>query len=457
MKRRRWVLVLGVLLVLVGLAGSAWAETKFDYGAALRLRQEIWDDVVSLDTLQSPATQDRNFFRLRYSLWGSVDIDKSYAGYLRLTGEPKYSIGPWKPNAPRNDDRLDEDELVIDNLYFEAKNIAGGPISVKLGRQDFLGPNTYGEGFLFMDGSPADGSRTFYFNAAKINIVFAKEFNLDILGISDTKYDYYLPSLHSDDSKKRLTSSNEQAIAVYGRGKIENFTFEPYYVWKTEASVTDAAAIYQHRLNLNTIGARLLYSLQGWNFGGEFAYQWGSYDNGGPDRRGIGGYVFVGRKYENVALKPEFDLRYVYLSGDDPGTTDKNETWDPLFSRNPYWNELIIYTLIPETTRYGGGIPGYWTNMEIFKANFKLNFTEATNLSLSYQYLWAPESTAGLPTAMFSNSGKSRGHLPTALLYHKFNKNIDGFLQLEYFIPGSFYADNADNALFFRWQLQFKI
>jgi hypothetical protein len=456
MKRRRWVLVVGVLLALAGLAGSTWAEVKFDYGASARLRQEIWDDVVSLSTLQSAATRDRNFFRLRYSLWGSVDIDKSYAGYLKLTGEPKYYIGPYKPNVPRNDDRLDEDELVIDNVYFEARNIAGGPVSVKIGRQDFLGPNTYGEGFLIMDGTPGDGSRTFYFNAAKINIVFAKEFNLDIVGIADTRVDQYLPSLHTDDSKKRLTGSNEQAVVVYGRGKIDSFTFEPYYIWKTEKAVSDAAAVYQSRLDLNTLGARLIYVLNEWQFGGEFAYQFGEYSND-IDRTGFGGYAFVTRKYGNVDLKPEWDVRYIYLSGDKPGTTDKNETWDPLFSRNPYWNELYGYTLRAETRQYAGLTYFYWTNLELIKAALKLNFTPETNLSIAYQYLWAPQKTSGLDPRMFSNDGHSRGHLPTALLYHKFSKNIDGFLQFEYFIPENFYSNNADDALFFRWQPQFKI
>jgi len=40
------------------------------------------------------------------------------------------------------------------------------PIDFKIGRQDFLGQ--YGEGFLILDGTPGDGSRSFYFNAIKL-------------------------------------------------------------------------------------------------------------------------------------------------------------------------------------------------------------------------------------------------------------------------------------------------
>ncbi|HUO76649.1 MAG TPA: hypothetical protein VMU21_03640, partial [Thermodesulfovibrionales bacterium] len=78
------------------------------------------------------------------------------------------------------------------------------------------------------------------------------------------------------------------------------------------------------------------------------------------------------------------------------------------------------------------------------------------SLALAYQYLWAPQSTAGLPSAMFSNSGHSRGHLPTALLSYQFSKKLDGYLQFEYFVPENFYA-SKDDAIFFRWQLNYKL
>ncbi len=456
----RAFLLAAVSIVFVA---NAYAEIKVDYGAAFRLRQEIWDDAVDLGTSQA----DRNFIRLRTSVWGKADFTPDLGAYLRLTNEAKdYALGPFKAYKTNpNRDNLDPDELVIDNLYADAKNVFGLPVDLRIGRQDFIG--VYGEGFLFMDGTPGDGSRTFYFNAARVNVKVNPCFNFDLTYITDPKTDIYMPSIHPAvrgplyvDNKKLLTGSNEQAFLVYGRGKLlDNLTIEPYYVYKTEQPIN--GGIDLTKLKLNTIGARALYSINSWNFGGEFAHQWGEYDSG-RDRTGNGGYVFVNRKYDAITWKPEFDLRYVYLSGNKssfdvahPGN-DKVNTWDPLFSRNPYWNELLIYTLVGETAKFGGPIPGYWTNMEIAKATFKLNFTPTTNLALAYQYLWAPESTKGLNPALFSNSGTSRGHLPTAILNHAFSKNIDGMLQLEYFVPEGFYAVK-DNATFFRWQLQFRI
>ncbi len=450
------LLALGALLYVP----FAQAETKFDAGAAFRLRQENWDNVVTLDTSDTGGAADRNFFRLRTQVWGKASFDQNLSVYARLVNEAKYFSGPFtafKTNPDR--DRFDQDEINIDNLYFDAKNIFGLPVDVRIGRQDFLGPDVYGEGFLIMDGTPGDGSKTFYFNAAKAKVRFNKDHSLDLVYINNPRTDVFLPSIHPAvvgglfvDNKKVLTASREQAFVLYGRSKVnDNLTIEPYYMHKIEnpfGSVT--------KLKLNTIGARVAANANSWKFGGEFAHQFGDYSNG-VDRTGNGGYIFVGRKYENVSLKPEFDLRFVYLSGNDPDTADEVEGWDPLFSRNPNWNELIIYPMLNETAAYGGGgMPGYWTNIEILKASVKLNFSPETQLNLAYQYLWAPEES-GLNTALLSNDGKTRGHLPTAILTHKFAKNLDGMVQFEYFIPGSFYKDAAENASFFRWQLQFRL
>lgn len=476
--RRLWML-LTLLLVSLLFVSSVYAEVKFDYGASLRLRQEIWDDVINLDTPTTItpakiAARDRNFFRLRTQVWGKADFTKDLGAYLRLTNEAKYYIGPFRPNEGRTDasanrDRLDEDELIIDNFYFDAKNVFGLPVDVRIGRQDFLGPDSYGEGFLLLDGTPNDGSRSFYFNAARLRWKITPKNSIDFVYISNPMTDIYMPSLHPAstgstsfvDNKKLLNASDEQGFMVYSRNKVgDNLTVEPYYIYKSEEGFAPGGSNpVLPSLHLNTVGARIVYAIpNSWKFGGEFAHQFGEY-SGGRDRRGNGGYIFVGRAYPNVKWKPEFDLRYVYLSGDDPDTT-KHEGWNPLFSKAPYWNELIIYTLINETRATSGAIPGYWTNMHIYKASTKLNFNENTNLTLAYQYLRADEETnitGGAVGSMFSNDDKDRGHLPTAFLNHKFSKKVDGFLQFEYFVPGDFYGSSADNAIFFRWQLQVKL
>jgi predicted porin len=455
---------------------AASAEVVFNYGASERIRQEIWDNLLDLSTMTPTNTNyDRNFFRFKTSLWGSADFNKDTSIYLKFTSEVYYNLGPYKQPAGTGPKittftRLDENEGVVDNLYVKANNVFGLPVDLKIGRQDFLGPDMYGEGFLISDGNPNDGSRCFYFNAAKAKWRINENHSVDFVYITDQQRDTYLPTWRTDvpdagtyyKDKKILNASDEQAFVVYGRNKLsENLTVEPYYIFKKEDSFqfpfgSKKPLDVTPSLDLNTIGARAVYKTGPWTAGGEFAHQFGEYD-GGRDRSAYGGYIFGNLKFADMTLKPEFELRFVSLSGDNPNTK-KDENWDPLFSRAPYWNELLIYTQIYETVKEGYAIPGYWTNSQLYMAKASVNLTPDTKLSLSYQYWVAnqPANTLANFQKMFG-TGHERGHLPTLFLTHKFNKNIDAFFQYEYFIPGNFYADNAKNGQFLRWQLQFKI
>jgi hypothetical protein len=464
---RRYFVMFFALVCSIIFAASAYAEHIFGpdeldttYGAAFRLRQEIWENAFDLDT-GGPASQNRNFFRLKTNLWANLDYDKKIGLKVALTNEAKYylDVSSFRPVSGSRS-RFDEDELLFDNLYVDMylQKLAGLPVSLRIGRQDFL--FTHGEGFLILDGTPGDGSRTFYFDAAKANIKFNENHNLDLIYISNQMRDTYLPVLHSPRppfGKVRLNTSDEQGFVVYSRNKLtKEFSIEPYYIFKEEDPFGA-----NRELDLNTLGLRAVYASQGWRVRAEFAHQFGEYDNG-RDRKANGGYIFVGRKYDSAPMKPEFDLGYLYLSGDDPNTA-KHEGWNPLFNRCPFvgpvYSELFIFTLTRETGA-DSALPAYWTNLHIVKANAKVNVAEKTRLSLAYHYLWADEKTKFTTppnSAMFSNDSKDRGHLLQGILSHVFSKKVDGVLHFEYFIPGNFYADRADDALFFRWQLQIKI
>ena len=66
MLRKSLAVVCVLFLTAILYVSAAHAETTLKYGAAFRLRQEIWDDVVSLDTgnVATGGFPDRNFFRL---------------------------------------------------------------------------------------------------------------------------------------------------------------------------------------------------------------------------------------------------------------------------------------------------------------------------------------------------------------------------------------------------------
>ena len=142
-------LTVALLLLLVGafFISAAFAEVTFNYGASERIRQEIWDNVIDLKTLPSTNSfYDRNFFRFKTSLWGGADFDNGVGLYLKLTSEIYYNLGPYEYPRDKNHHftQLDENEMVVDNLYMSAKDVFGLPVDLKIGRQDFLGPDMYG-------------------------------------------------------------------------------------------------------------------------------------------------------------------------------------------------------------------------------------------------------------------------------------------------------------------------
>jgi len=448
---KRLLLSLSILLLSLALfLPTVFAEHIFgpdeldtNYGAYFRIRQETWDNVFDF---QNGDHKDDNFFRLKTSLWTKLDYNKQYIFFVKLTNEARYFMNSSNPDS--RPFGLNEDELVFDNLYVEAKSPFGLPVDLKIGRQDFL--FTYGEGFLIMDGTPMDGSRTFYFNAVKANVRVNDNFNFDLVYLSDPQRDTYLPSLYAAE-KKLLNASDEEGFIAYGRLKaMDGLQVEPYYIYKREKTDTGPDS----KLDLNAVGVHLVYAYDSWKFGGEYAHQWGDYDSG-RDRRGDGGYVYVKKAFKDVMWHPGVELRYVYLSGDDPDT-DKNEAWDPMFSRWPWMSELFILTLAPET-----GIPAYWTNLQMYRVAVKASFTKNTGMSVAYNYLRAnedPSTHFGTPNnaPIYTRNSKSRGSLFQGKISHKFTRKIDGYLLIEHFRPGDFYTYD-DSATFVRWQLQVKI
>ena len=444
-------------------ATSAFAANLFGppgldttYGVQVRLRDEFQKNNYDLNTgLSSPASSrpDQDFFRLRTLAFLSFNYEKKYDFMIRFANEMRYYHELFA--SYRSADHFyTPDELLIDNLYVSAYDLFGFPLDLRIGRQDMM----IGDGFLIADGTPGDGSRTLFFNAAKGTVKFSKDHNLDLIYISNARTDETLTFLYdSIYGKKALNTSDEQAFVVYLHSKINaNVLLEPYFIYKREDSFSKAIGSGRVQgLDLNTYGGRAVLTYAPFTLKGEMAWQKGGYDDNGVERSGFGAHVEVQANLEKVFLKPQLEIGFVTLSGDDSTTGKKVEAWDPLFSRYPMWSDLFVFTLLTETGNYGN-TPGYWTNLQIYRANAKLNFTTATYFLVGYNYLRANEYSSGNGSAMFTNNSKDRGHLFTGKLNHIFNKYFEGFVAAEYFLPGDFYGPAADNAIFFRAQLNFK-
>lgn len=410
-------------IFLLGSVTAMAQEEKFSFGASERIRQEYLKEVFDLDTSTG---KNRNYFRFRTSLWGQYDFSEDLSMYAKLTNENRAYAYPST--------KYDLDEFIFDNLYVDIKDAFDLPVDLRIGRQNLV----YGEGFLLIEGTPLDGSRTIYFNAVKASIKL-DDWTVDLLGIRQDQKERRLPAI--SENNRSLVLQKEEAWGVYGKySGWENICFEPYYLHKEEKSTP--------KVKLDTLGSRFVYTDKPWTVRSEAAYQFGDY--GEYDNTGLGGYLFFDYEMKDLPFTPVITTGYMYLSGDDPDS-DTNEAWNPLFSHWPGLSEVYAYMLTSEKEI------GYWTNTQLYNLAVTLKPTEKLCIKPAINYLMANENTFRADSANYSYSSKSRGWNPQVLVTYKFNDNVQGHLLFDYFHVQDYYAPHKDDALLFRWQVEFKI
>jgi len=364
--------------------------------------------------------------RIRTRGWLGIPITDTARLNIRMTNEfRKY----FHPEGGAYEFRINE--FVFDNAYLELT--PRKDVSLKIGRQDMF----IGEGLVVFDGSPLDGSRTYYFNAIRATWKSAKT-TVDGFVISNTAKDRYLPVLDRN-LKQSTLERDEQGVGVYVTRQLgKSLKGEFYDIFKREEPT---ATLPLSRLN--TTGFRLTGTLKhGIQHAEEFAYQVGDY---GPNsRRGHGGYVDFKRPFASLP-KLTLQLNYTHLSGDDPKTADC-EGWNPIFSRWPKWSELYLYTVIQE-----GRGPAYWTNINMLSPGFNWKFSDRANLDVIYRIMFAPEARVVAGKEL----GDRRGNLMIAKLNYRVNKHFVGHLLAETLQPGDFYPNGGSFAHFLRSEFMF--
>ena len=454
---RKKLIVIGIILFLceLGFCIPVFAQIKFQWGPYWRVRHEYWKNWKDMDSSQK---DNRNFFRIKTSLWGKMDYDDDYSLYMKLTNEMKpytyFGGASTDKSASKKGYRFDINEVVFDNLYADAKDVFNLPVDFRMGRQDLS--NMYGENFLISDGTPGDGSRTYYFNAVKSSWKVNEENTVDFIYINDPRDEEFLPvinrtmmvraaSPNSDKVPQSLNTTDEQGYVLYWKNKsVQDLALEGYYIFKKEAE--EGGTGYQSQgCDLNTLGSYVKYNFSPFVLRGQLAGQFGDYGNN--DREGVGGYVFLDRAFKENAWTPAASIGYIYLSGDNQKTST-NEGWDPLFSRAPWISELYNLSMSAET-----GITAYWTNLSALRTEFSLKPSSKIKLTFWYNFLRANNQVAA--SSVFSGRGKTRGHLFQGKAEYVFNKTVSTYFLAEFLDPGNFYKVR-DDAVFLRSEIQIK-
>jgi hypothetical protein len=254
---------------------------------------------------------------------------------------------------------------------------------------------------------------------------------------------------YQGDGSYTLIEQSEIGSGFYYTGIFDKLNLQAYYLRKDY--VDPDTKLLQVKSGINSIGSRANYLFSPMLSGtAEGAYQFGR--NGNSNHSSYGGYAYLdfSPKQECNFIPKTITIGTIYLSGDDPKTTD-NEGWDPIFSRWPKWSESYIYTQIKE---FGGKV-GMWSNLASLYATLKFNLDEQFNFSFDYHHLTAPQAA---PAGSFpGGTGSTRGDLFIAKLLFDVNKNVSGHILIEHFIPGNYYFKGANSYNWGRIEFTFKL
>ena len=424
--------IFGGFLLLLGVVQGAAQEkvppARWSWSFSERFRAVAFDNAIDLN---AQVDNPFRFTRHRSSLGSTFRPNRQWEFGAKLTNEFRY----WTKPEGRD---FNVHEFFIDNLYLAYTTGGKRPLALKVGRQNLI----LGEGFLVLDSNPLDGSRSIYFNAARLDYAFHPIHKVTLFYGFQNVTDNVLPRINDQD--QGLIEQDEAGGGFYGTSQLKQGSLEWYGLYKS----ADANAGRPLAATIYTLGSRMVRPLGAqWSATAEAALQLG--ELGSVERRGLGGYVHLDYKPRSRRLK-QLSFGGVYLSGDDP-KTKKHEGWDPLFSRWPKWSESYIYTLIMENQ----GRVGYWSNWASLYISANMSLCKKVNGLFTLHQMFAPQDM-NTASALAKGEGHIRGQLAIAKFVYTLSPRWTGHLLWEHFWPGNFYK-NADGFDWVRFELMFAI
>jgi hypothetical protein len=393
--------------------------------------------------------------------WQYPEAGKWYTNPRHTGGQNPY-LTEWNP-----------DEALFDWFNVNVKNIAGLPLSATVGRQDMI----FGVGWLVLDASPLDGSRTIgMFDAIRLTYNWADAHTkIDAVYANNApQSDRWLKPIN--DQARGLMEQYEEAVILY----LTNTSFKPvqlegYFIYKQDSplaqgeTLTNFSPLTAEAGEVYTFGAAISGThAEHWKYRAEGAFQTGRKAGDlpptAPDGDPIPNYSPYGHTEDLRAfgtldtLEYQFKdarnsathITYEYDSGDNPDT-NRDERFDLLWGRWPRWSELLLITYTSETR------VGDMTNLHRLNVGHRFDLSKQWQLAGDYHALWADENSGAIsPSLHVANHHKFRGSLLVTSLKYKFNDQLSGYGWFEYFVPGEYYVSPSDdNAWFFRFNLEY--
>ncbi len=384
-----------------------------------------YDHANNLADHSAAAPDERLLWRFRTRAWATGTLGRYLAFGVGLSNESK---GQGVPRVP-----MTLDETVFSALWVDIR--PSPRINVRLGRQNIM----KGDGFIFHDGTPADGARTEYVNGLDATIRVARHATLEAIAAWDPAQDTFLPVLR--DQHRTLIEWEERLAGVYFTSTPRpDLQWQAYYVFKRELHDTRPATHpqFQPDRSLSTFGGRVEKARgTAWTMSGEWAMQVGTQVPDTPIRA-WGGLAGVQRRF-SAPWSPTIRAACAALSGGSASSA-VIEGWDPVLARWPLWSEAIGQALVPEV-----GL-AYWTNMGLLKADVLVTPSPRIGARATYYHLTAFHPFQGNP--LIFGSGTTRGDLLEARFDFSFDARLRGHVLYQRLLPGSFYVGRTPGYLF---------
>jgi hypothetical protein len=429
-----------------------------NWGGDIRVRDEYYPNIVTLS--RDGSLNEQDVVRFRGRLWATLTPVTNLSFYGRVSAEPRLWIKPSFITAYKDISGMEWRYGIVDNLNMKWNNPLDLPLTVTAGRQD-ISLGDYYDWWLVLDGTPGDGSWTFFLDSIRLTTEAKdKKTKLDLIYIyQNAKPDEWLPTFgsanywnadHNGRTDYQLTEQNEQGFIAYlSNSSIKNTKIDGYFIYKRDSNQTflkySATAPYGDNANIYTAGGKITGTPEEhWQYSVEGAYQFGNKEDkisGVIDERDID--AFGGKAKLTYLFKDKFNCQLSLvgelLSGDDPDSTGKDEMFDVLWGRWPRWSELYIYSYINET----GGKIAQMNNLIRFGPSWTCTPIKGMTASLMYNPMFALQDTPTrtvAPALFNSDGGNFRGHYLQAILKHQFNKYVSAHLWGEWVWEGDYYA-----------------
>ena len=411
-------------------AFSANAYIDFDAGANLRIREEMMNNVVGCPNgsfVRRAAGHFTNHIRFRPRVWGELRFGNDEIGkwrlYTRLADEIRWNI------EPKKSDYSWPDEVVLDNLFLEGKELFDGFLDVGIGRRDLYG---YGDGLtrLFVDGTPGDGSRSLYADMATVTMHVSETDKLDLF------------FMHNSDDNENLRwgdyNSKHRSLTMRNIGDEDRDEWAGGAIWggrwnalAYQFFVMEKAV--EHEDHLELAGVNLKHPITD-----EVSAELELMNQFDKD---CSVFAAINWKSKEEGVRPFAGISFWYLGPE----------WDPMWARAPIDSEMFLYG-----THNG---LGWWSNQYLVKFSAGLEFSRQHSFTAYTEPIFAAENDG-----VGGGNGQFKG-LNTCFLY-KFpiiladktkgeRFEIVGHILAEFFNPGDYYESDRP-AYFLRWQVEFK-